>query len=202
MTRSRPLMAIVLSAALVAISAACRRADTRRLRPVSLPDLSLMEQSARDQVQQQYAALESKIHDRTTTADDLGNAFGELGKLFLATEYLDAAEPCLLNAVDLTPGDARWPYYVGHLYKTNNRLDRAVAFFEKTLQLQPASEAALVWLGNVYLDQGNSRQAEAQFARVLAIHPDAPAGLYGLGRAVLARGDYQRAVASLEEAVK
>src|SRR5437867_1443260 len=117
MTPCRPLVTVVLSAALVAIGAGCRRADTRRLRPVSLPYLSRMERSARDQVQQQYAALESKIHDRTTTADDLGNAFGDVGKLFLATEYLDAAEPCLLNAADLMPGDARWPYYVAYLYK-------------------------------------------------------------------------------------
>ena len=33
-------------------------------------------------------------------------------------ESYEAAEPAYLNAQDLIPGDARWPYYLGHLYKS------------------------------------------------------------------------------------
>ena len=48
-----------------------------------------------------------------------------------AAEYYEAAEPAYLNAQDLMPGDARWPYYLGHLYKsigqTESRFRRSIA---------------------------------------------------------------------------
>ena len=34
-----------------------------------------------------------------------------MGKLLMATEYLDAAEVCFANARELAPGEMRWPYY-------------------------------------------------------------------------------------------
>src|SRR5713226_8077947 len=129
------------------------------LRPVSLPDLSRMSESVRRQVREGYSSLALKIENPGTTTADLGNAYGEMGKLFMAAEYLDAAEACYLNAQTLMPSEMRWPYYLGHLYRKRGDPAKSAAFLERTLQLQPADVATMVWLGDVYLAQGRPEAA-------------------------------------------
>jgi tetratricopeptide (TPR) repeat protein len=161
-----------------------------------------MEESVRSQMNERYAALTAKIQNPAISQDDLGEAFGEMGKLFLATEYLDSAEVSLLNAQSLMPSDPRWPYYLARLYNDNNNLEKSAASFEKVLELQPSDAAALLWSGNVYLELGRSSSARLQFEKALSVRPDGAAALFGLGRAALAVQDYQRAVDYLEQALK
>src|SRR5437763_1076367 len=127
---------------LVAIAMCACTARRPALLDVSVPDLSNAEPAVREQINAAYASLASKKND--------ANAFGEMGKLFFAAEYLDAAESCLLNAQALAPTDARWPYYLGHLYKAQAQTDKSVKAFERARELQPSDVATLVWLGNAY----------------------------------------------------
>ena len=46
-----------------------------------------------------------------------------MGTLLAAAEQLEAAEPCYLNAQTLAPDDARWPYYLGQLYRIKGPVD-------------------------------------------------------------------------------
>ena len=126
----------------------------RGLQPVSLPDLSRMNDSARGQLQTRSQALQSKISDARTPSGDLGTAYGELGKILQAATFFDAAEASYQNAQTLAPTDRRWPYYLGHLYKVKGPLDKSVASFEQALSMQPDDVATLVWLGDAYLAQG------------------------------------------------
>jgi tetratricopeptide (TPR) repeat protein len=148
-----------------------------------------------------HAALTRKIEDPGATDVDLGFAYGEMGKLLLAAEYRDAAEPSLLNAQALIPNEVRWPYYLGHLYKAKGDASRASMAFERALQLRPDDLAILVWLGSEYLDQGRVADAEPLFAKALALQPQLPAVLFGMGRIALARREYARAVDDLERAL-
>lgn len=175
--------------------------DRQSLRPVALPDLSRVAASVRDQLRESHSALTLKMQEAGATAVDLGNAYGNLGSLLMAAEFLDAAEPCYLNAQMLAPGDARWPYYLGHLYRNKGDPARAAKLFEESLRLRPADPPTLVWLGNVYLDQNRPAAAEPLFAKALSIQPRSVAALFGLGRAALARHDYVRAVEQMEEAL-
>ena len=172
-----------------------------QLRPVSLPDLSRMEQAVQDQLREGYASLAVKIENPASTQAELGAAFGEMGRLFMAAEYYDAAEPCFVNAHTLVPTEERWPYYLGHVYRARHEPEKAAAFFEKSVQLRPDNEAILVWLGSTYLDLNRPTDASQHFLKALSLNPQSVPALFGLGRAALAQRDYTRAIERLEQAL-
>jgi tetratricopeptide (TPR) repeat protein len=173
--------------------------DRQAMRAVSLPDLSGTADSVRKQLHEREASLTSMRQTAGATDADLASEYGQMGKLLMAAEYDDAAEPCFLNAQELVPGDMRWPYYLGHLYARRGQPARSAAAFERALQLQPADVATLVRLGGSYLDQGRPADAEPLFARAVSLQPRLGSALLGLGRVALARQDYGRAVEYLEQ---
>jgi tetratricopeptide (TPR) repeat protein len=173
----------------------------RTLRAVSLPDLSRVGPTVDGQLRDRYASLTAATQKSGISDADLGTAYGEMGKLLLAAEYRDAAEPCFLNAEALVPTDARWPYYLAHLYQATGDAARAVPSFERALRLRPDDLPTLVWLGSAYLDQGRPSDAEPLFARALSLQPRSVPALFGLGRTALARQEYTRAVDHFEQAL-
>ena len=170
------------------------------LLPVALPDLSRIEEAVQIQLREPFELLMQQIRATAgTPALELGEAYGELGKLLMAAKYLALAEPYFLNAQVLAPLDRRWPYYLGHLYKIQGRLAQSTAFFERAVELGPDDVATLIWLGEVYLLEGRPAAASQLFARAIAARPQSLAARFGLGRAALAQQDYAGAVAHLEE---
>jgi len=169
-------------------------------REVILPDLARMDPPVQAQVKQRYATLMEK-KKAGASGDELGTAYGEYAMLLQAAEYYEAAEPAYLNAQDLMPGDARWPYYLGHLYKSIGQTEKSIQSFERALQRNPSEIATLIWLGRLYLEQGKPDEAEPLFERAAQLPPRNVAVMAGLGQAALARRDYQRAVTVLEEAL-
>ena len=166
------------------------------LLPVALPDLGRAHTSVQAQLREAYEALSGAEPARR------GEAYGELGKLLMAGEYLDEAERCFRNAQALSPDDFRWPYYLGHLFRSTGRLTEAAGRFERALELRPDDLAALTWLGQVHIDAGRPEAAEPHLGRARARHPDTPAVLFQLGRAAAARRDYATAVARFEDALR
>ena len=178
-----------------------RPPDGLGLRSVSLPDFSPMEEPVRKQMRERSSSLKQKIEQSGTTPLELSTAYGEMGKLLMAAEQVDAAESCYLNAQALAPSDRRWPYYLGHLYKIKGPLAKSAASFERALQLRPSDVATLVWLGEVYLAQGRAEAAEPLFAKALTLEPGSVSGHFGAGRAALAKKDHAGAVKHLEQAL-
>jgi tetratricopeptide (TPR) repeat protein len=168
---------------------------------VSLPDLSNAAASVRDQIQAAHADAMRRIEAPGTPRAEKASAYGELGKLLMAAEFGAAAESCLLNARMLAPADWRWPYYLGHLYKTQGGTDRSVAAFEEAARLRPDDSPTLLWLAEGYLAQNRPDAAEPYFAKARALQPAAAAPVAGLGRVALAKKDYAGAVKFLEEAL-
>lgn len=186
------------SSALPSRQAPASRPDRRTLPSVALPDLSHVDPAVAKQLRDARAALDAKLQDPGAGDVDLAGVYGEMGKLLLAAEYREAAAPCFLNAQALAPTDARWPYYLAHLYKGIGDSSASVAAFERALQLQPGDLATLVWLGRAYIDQGRPEDAEPLFTRALKLQPQSVAVLFGLGRAALAKQEHARAVDLLE----
>src|SRR5262245_16496521 len=187
---------------LLALGSGCvSRDEATRMRPVSLPDVSRAADSVQEQLRARYASLTRAAENANTPAGVLGNEYGEMGKLLMAAEYREAAEPCFLNAQALMPSDIRWPYYLAHLYRLRGEPAKSAAYFESTLRLQPDDVAALVWLGSTYLVQGRPEAAEPLFTKALLLRPNLGAALFGLGRTALAKKEYAGAVTYLEEAL-
>ncbi len=178
------------------------------LLPVELPDLSRVHGSVQEQLRAAHASLMAlEPADAVETPDTTrrgarSEAYGHLGRLLMASEYLDRAERCFRNAQQLAPDDFRWPYYLGHLARSKGRLTAAVEHFERVLSLRPDDLAALTWLGTVTIDDGRPEAAVPILARARSLHPDTAAVLFQLGRAAVAQRDYAGAVELLEDALR
>ena len=153
------------------------------------------------QLRERYAALELKVKSSATPVPELAEAYGDMGKLLMATEYLDVAEVCFLNAQQLAPSEMRWPYYLGHVYRFRNQPAKAAEYFEQALRLKPEDVPALVWLGDMQLAQSRPDAAAPPLEKALSLQPRSPGALYGLGRVALARREYAQAVKHLEAAL-
>jgi tetratricopeptide (TPR) repeat protein len=184
-----------------AATAASAPVDRSTLRTVSLPDLSKLDAPVQKQLRDGYAVLTAKVGQAAISDVDLGFAYGEMGKLLMAAEYRDGAEPAFLNAEALTPNERRWPYYLAHLYKLKGDATKATASFERALRLKPDDLPTLVWLGSAYLDEGRAADAEPLFSTAFSIAPRSVPVLFGLGRTALAKQQYTRAIDYLEQAL-
>ena len=174
---------------------------TYTLRNVTLPDLGHAAPSVQQQLRDAHAALQAKINGTSTSGDELGAAYGQMGMLLMAAEYRGEAESALLNAQTFSPRDPRWPYYLGHLYKLKGDPVNSIAAFKRALALQPNDVPTLIWVGEGDLDQGKPDEARPLFEKAASLQPTSVAAEYGVGRAALAQQDYSHAVEHLEKAL-
>ena len=175
--------------------------DSPALRPVALPPVAGMSESVAEQMQDRYAAVERERKRGPGPGPEYAQAYGELGKVLLGANYLDAAEPALLNAATLDSSDMRWPYYLGHLYRSKGAIRESAQQFERALQHRPADVATLVWLADAYLSESRLDEADPLVRRALNADPASAAALYHAGRLALARGDHASAVRQFEAAL-
>jgi tetratricopeptide (TPR) repeat protein len=167
-----------------------------------LPDLSRLDQSARQQLRERHAALVARLDDGGSSASQRADAFGSLGMLLFATEYWAEAEQVLLRAQALAPEDRRWPYYLGHLYRTRQEPARAIPMFERVLTIAPDDVPAMVWLGELHLLNGDAAAGAPYLQRAAVLQPQSAAVVSRLGRAALANRDYPRAIELLERVLQ
>ena len=157
--------------------AALRQAQpaAEELLPLTLPDLSGLHPSVEKQLREAHASISKKLEGAGGSPDTHAEAFGEMGKLFMATRFNDEAERSFRNAERLGPNDFRWPYYLGHVLRNAGDLPGAAESFERVRQLRPTDFATLVWLGRVYLDLSRPAEAEARLNEARVLNPRQPA---------------------------
>ena len=190
--------AVVVLLASIALGMVDARAQ--ELLEVSLPDLSSLHPAVQQQLSQAYATLVEQLR-AGETSEVRADAFGEMGKRFMATRFNDEAERSFRNAERLAPRDFRWPYYLGHILRNNGDLSEAAETFERARLLRPTDFPTLIWLARVYLDLARPLDAEQRLTEARSVDPSQPAVRVELGRAALAQGDYKRAVDHLTSAL-
>jgi tetratricopeptide (TPR) repeat protein len=168
---------------------------------IELPDISKAAAPVQAQLRERYSALQRQIAEPGTASEALASAYGGMGELFMATEFLDAARRCFGNASALEPAEMQWIYYLGHVARLENDPAGAAAFFERALALRPDHVPSLVWLGEMDLVQGRPEAAAPLLQKALTLQPREAAALYRLGRAELAARNYTAAVTHLEAAL-
>lgn len=192
---------IPLSLLGVVLLAACSPArQAPSIQPVALPDISRAADTVQKQIRERYQSLQAAI-ERKAPSSELATAFGEMGKLFMAAEYHDAAEACLRNAQQLDSGNVQWPYLLGHVFRYKSDPAKAASFFEQALTHSPQDVPSLVWLADMNLAQNKPDAALEPLKKAQALNPSSGAVLYGLGRVALAKRDYAQAVKDLEGAL-
>jgi len=173
----------------------------QELAPVTLPDLSGLPPTVQQQLRESHSSVIVTLQRPAASPSARAEAFGELGKLFMATRFFDEAERSFQNAGRLAFLDFRWPYYRAHALRNNGDLAAAAESFERARGLRPADFATLVWLGRVYLDLARPAEAESRLTEALRLQPMQPAVRFELGRTALATREYAPAVEHLTAAL-
>lgn len=176
------------------------RGSRAPMRETPPPVLSGVEAALQERIRTSYASLASARRSPSSNTD-LGRAYGEVGKLLLAAELYAQAEPYLLNAAALEPGEIAWPYFLAHAYRLRFQPDQAIARYEDVLRLKPDHVPTLIWLGIMHVDNGRADVAEPLLTRAVSLEPRSASALFELGKIALASGDSARAVTQLEAAL-
>lgn len=169
--------------------------------PIPRPDLSRLETIVQDQLTKARGELEAARQEPTTAPRDLGERFGEMGRLYHAHHLSDPARACYHNARRLDPGRFDWPYLLAYLLQAGGDLDGAAAAYRGALSLRPADAPARLRLAQVEIDRNRPARAEPLLYALIAIPDMEAAARFGLGRVALLRRDYRQAVEQFEQAL-
>jgi tetratricopeptide (TPR) repeat protein len=165
---------------------------------VPLPPLDALEPVVAGQLREARQMFESAAAGAGTR--DLAEAYGALGRVFHAYEFVETAEPAYANAMRLSPSDGRWPHLLGFLFQQTGRLEEAADRLLAARRVQPDAPAAAMRLGDVYVGLNRLRDAREQFESVLATFPAAARN--GLGEVALREGRFREAVEHFEAALE
>lgn len=196
-----PALAFLALASLAGCSPQAGPAPANTPPAVALPDLSKAVPSVQRQIKDRAAALDD-LRAKSATPAQLGEAYGALGKLLMAAQFVEAADAAFRAAAGAQPDDFRWTYYLAHLARNRGDSPAALAHFRRSSELRPEDVATRIWLGDTYLQLGQPKEAHAEFEAARSRQPSSVSALFGLGRAALDLRDYRAAIAHLEEVLK
>jgi tetratricopeptide (TPR) repeat protein len=179
------------------------RAPTEAPLPLTFPapDLSRLEPVVRRRLSEAHAGLMVRLQGSAVPDAALGEAFGELGRLYHAHFVTEPALTCYLAAQRLQPAAFRWPYLLGFLYQQTSQLEPALGSFRRALGLRPEDPAARLRLAQVYLELNRPQQARELFQGLLAVEGMRAAAAAGLGKVALSQRRYAEAVDWLGQAL-
>jgi len=172
------------------------------LSAVPLPNLRKLDQVVQHQLEDCQAMLTAMEKKPNATPAELSDAFGEMGKLYHAYELLEAAEACYRNAQTLASKEFPWPYYLGHLYRTQGKLPEATVALERALAIRPEDLPAMVALAETNLLLNQAERAGNLFRKILAKYPSCASAMVGLGKIASSDRDFPAAVACFQSALK
>ncbi len=169
--------------------------------PLPELDLSAAEDSVREQLEGERAALLERLPELKVRPVEVGEAFADLGLLYLTYDFLEPAGACFRNARRLSPGDYRWHYLLGYLEMTRGDLPAAVERYQEALALEPGFLPAILRLGRCRLDLALYEASSADFEHALELHPDIAAAYEGLAKIAAALGRHEEAAGHFERAL-
>lgn len=168
---------------------------------VRFPDLSGLEAAVAEQIGEMQRLLTAQLAEPGAEPRRVTAAYGDLGQVYLAYGFNDAAADCFRLAALLDDRDYRWPYLWGAAEQAAGRLDAAATAFTHAMDLDPAAVVANVHLGEIRLLQGRPEEAEAVLKKALSAPGLGAAAHSLLGQAALARRDFKAAAEHLEAAL-
>ncbi len=145
--------------------------------------------------QAQYAEAKDAFTEVLKLRPDYGDAYTNLGVVYLQWErYADAAVS-LKQALTMMPGDARGLYYQALVERNQGNLDAAVVDLKSVVAKFPRSPDAHRELGFSYYQQHKYDLARVEYETVQGIEPDDLSAHYNLAIIYRREGDKQKAAA-------
>lgn len=118
------------------------------------------------------------------------------------TEQLKRAEEALKKAIEADPEDYSPYYYLGQVYREEDRFEEAGQMFRKCIELNPTFADAFNEYGMLFSDLDMLAEAEQVFKEGLRINPQSGNLHNQLGSVYKAKKRYEEAIAEFSEAIK
>ena len=187
----------------VSKSAGFQVPESGDLTPIPHPDLKAAERLIREQLQAEQAKLTVKTTAAEVSDAARADAFGGLGRLYHAYDFVEAARVCYRNALALAPKDFRWAYLLGRLLESQGDLRQAVERYQQAAAIQPDDLPALLHLAQAQLSLNRPNLAEPLFREAVSRdpYPSSASALVGMGNISLSRNDPEAAIEYFETAV-
>lgn len=165
----------------------------QQLEEVPVPAAEAPSEEARERLAAARRGFDERLATPGIPPIGKGRAYGQLGLVYHAYDFDEAAAAAYRNAAKLDPKNYRWPYLLGVLARRADDLAAAREGFERAAELRPDDAATLVALGELELEAGRPELAAERFAAALELSPDEPALHALLATAYQAAGDGERA---------
>jgi len=154
-------------------------------------DLSLMEPRVSTQIRRHQNAVAAKPRN--------ADAWANLAQAFHAHDLFSQAILAYHEAMELNPGDSRWPYLAA-LAQAKSDPAAALPLYRQAIALQPANAAVYINFGDILVRSGEHDDAVQAYRRALTIDADSTHALYGLAQVALITNDPASALELLERA--
>ncbi len=159
---------------------AATRASLIEVEPIAL---DAMEPNVQQQLRAARAALDALLTTDPSPTAELGEAYGDLGRLYQAYELPQPAIACYRNAQQLQPEVFRWAYLLGYLLYLEGDLRHAASALDEALRLRPDDPPASLWAGHTALGRGLAEAAIPFFERAIQADAACAGARFGLGEA-------------------
>ena len=126
-------------------------------------------------------------------------AFARLGMIFQAHRLYSQASDCYREALELAPGEPRWPYLAALSIRKLD-LEASVGLFEGAVTRGADYPALFVNYGDTLAQLGRAERAAEQYRQALKLDAKTTHALHGLARVAVARGHLEEARGHLERA--
>jgi tetratricopeptide (TPR) repeat protein len=143
----------------------------------------------------QYAEANNAFSEVVKLRPDYGDAYTNLGIVYLQWERYTDAAASLKQALTMMPGDARALYYQALVERNQGDLQAAVADLQQVAAKFPRSTDAHRELGFSYYQQRKYDLARVEYETVQGIEPDDLSAHYNLAIIYRREGDKQKAAA-------
>src|SRR5262249_9790596 len=101
---------------------------TQIAKPIPQPNLGAVQNSVREQIESAWAELQAATQQSGIDQRQLADAYGQMGKVYHAYDFSEAAEACYQNAMGLAPADFSWPYALGRLYQDQGEIKKSIEY--------------------------------------------------------------------------
>jgi tetratricopeptide (TPR) repeat protein/nitrate/TMAO reductase-like tetraheme cytochrome c subunit len=145
--------------------------------------------------QGQYAQAQKAFFHVLSLRPDYGDAYTNLGIVYLQWEDFSAAGSCLTRALTMMPNDARALYYQALVERNEGELHRALSDLRKVAALFPRSTDVHRELGFTYYQQNEFALAKTEYETLQRIDPDDSSAHYYLAIIYRRQGDVEKAAA-------
>jgi tetratricopeptide (TPR) repeat protein len=174
------------------------------VRPDSLDALRLAAGVAerKDERQEDKVELERSlsywIRAKRLAPDDPGILLG-FGRVCLKMDLLEDAEPALVKAAGLKPGDIPYQYTLAAVKVGKRQYDEARSLLEPLVAAHPQDALLRYAVGTVLYTQGHFQEAAAHLTESIRLEPDQLPSYYYLALVARDQGRDGEAIAMLEK---